>query len=101
MGAKGMAAGTIALGVLIGAIAIFFPPAEVGFLYYAAAVGAAGGMIAGGIIGLTMGPQNLSSQDNRAKDFSTSSAGEGFPIPGRFRRAKNNWQLALLLERQI
>jgi len=88
MSAQGIGAGTIAVGVLIGVLAIAFPPASAGFWFYAAALGASASLIAGGTMSLTSSPKNLSAGDNRAADFAMANAGEGFPVPVLFGEQK-------------
>jgi hypothetical protein len=88
MGAKGAGIGTIILGVAIGVISIAFPPAAAGFGFYFAAVAGSASMIAAGAFALTMSTNNRNAGDNRAQDFATATAGEGFPIPVVFGQQK-------------
>jgi hypothetical protein len=87
MGAKGMGIGSIVLGAALIVLA-FTPLAPVTAIGWIALFATSATLIAGGAFSLTFDPQSQSAADNRARDISLATAGEGFPVPVVFGEQK-------------
>jgi hypothetical protein len=90
MGASASGGIGIGVGVLLGVLAIAFPPAGAGFFFYASALLAAGSMVAGGIMSLAFAPKAASQNNAAQNDFQIATSTEGFPVPVIFGRQRVN-----------